>query len=63
MDTIKKFYVRVDHETNEFVLTEPDFFGHKYLRYSLSQKYLKDCWKDGLDSGKYRIEEITPLPF
>ena len=63
MDTIKKVYVLVDNETNEFVLTEPDYYGDQQLVYSFDKEYLEMRWCIYPDTRKYRIEEIAPLPF
>ena len=63
MDTIKKVYVLVDNETNEFVLTDPDFNGNRQLVISPSHTYLEIYWHKFVYDGKYRIEEIAPLPF
>ena len=63
MDTVKKVYVLVDNETNEFAVTGKEFDGISHLVYSSSYKLLSEDWESHILSGKYRIEEITPLPF
>ena len=63
MDTVKKVYVLVDDATNEFVMTSPDINGNQQLAYSLSKECVELCWHKFVGGGKYRIEEIAPLPF
>lgn len=63
MNTVEKIYVLVDNETNRFIMTGTNVNGEHDLVYSLSYEYLEEYYEGSILSGKYRIEEISPLPF